>query len=63
MFSQKCGAKLGQEEIYAIVRDVVNKNLSDVEMAAFVMAEHYLGMDENELLWLHARYSRNGNAN
>jgi len=50
--SKMRGSKLGQDEIYAIVRDVVNKNLSDVEMAAFVMAEHYLGMDENELLWL-----------
>jgi AMP phosphorylase len=46
------GAKLTQDELVAIVRDVVNKNLSDVEMAAFIMAEQYVGMDENELLWL-----------
>lgn len=46
------GTKLGQEELTAIVRDVVNKNLSDVEMAAFVMAEQYVGMDDSELLWL-----------
>lgn len=46
------GKKLGREELYSIVRDVVDKNLSEVEMAAFVMAEQYHGMDDNELLWL-----------
>ncbi len=34
------------------MRDVVDNNLSEVEMAAFLMAEHYHGMDEDELLWL-----------
>jgi AMP phosphorylase len=46
------GAKLGREEVYAIVKDVVSRNLSDVEMAAFVMAEHYYGLNDDELLWL-----------
>jgi AMP phosphorylase len=46
------GKKLGREEVYAIVRDVVDRNLSELEMAAFVMAEHYNGMEEDELLWL-----------
>jgi AMP phosphorylase len=46
------GAKLGREEIYAIVKDVVSRNLSEVEMAAFVMAENYNGMSDDELLWL-----------
>lgn len=46
------GAKLGREELYAIVKDVVGGNLSEVEMAAFVMAEKYVGMDDDELIWL-----------
>jgi len=46
------GTKLGREEVYAIVRDVVDRNLSDVEMAAFLLAEQYHGMDDDELLWL-----------
>ena len=46
------GRKLGREELYSIVRDVVNRNLSEVEMAAFLMAEQYHGMDDDELLWL-----------
>jgi AMP phosphorylase len=46
------GKKLAREELYSIVRDVVDKNLSEVEMAAFLMAEHYHGMDDDELLWL-----------
>ena len=46
------GKKLGREELYSIVRDVVNRNLSEVEMAAFLMGEQYHGMDEDEVLWL-----------
>ena len=46
------GKKLAREELYSIVRDVVDRNLSEVEMAAFLMAEQYHGMDEDELLWL-----------
>jgi AMP phosphorylase len=46
------GEKLGREQLYSIVRDVVDRNLSEVEMAAFLMSEQYHGMDEDELLWL-----------
>ena len=46
------GKKLAREELYSIVRDVVDRNLSEVEMAAFLMSEQYHGMDEDELLWL-----------
>jgi AMP phosphorylase len=45
------GAKLGREELYEVVRDVVGKNLSEVEMAEFVMAENYKGLDDDELIW------------
>jgi AMP phosphorylase len=44
------GARLGREELYAIVKDVVGRNLSEVEMAAFLMAEYYHGMDDDELI-------------
>jgi AMP phosphorylase len=46
------GRKLNREELYSIVRDVVDKNLSEVEMAAFLMSEQYQGMADDELLWL-----------
>ena len=46
------GAKLGREELYSIVKDVVSRNLSEVEMAAFIMAENYIGLDDDELIWL-----------
>lgn len=46
------GRKLGREELYSIVKDVVDRNLSEVEMAAFLMAEQYHGMTDDELLWL-----------
>jgi AMP phosphorylase len=46
------GKKLGREELYSIVRDVVDRNLSEVEMAAFLMSEQFHGMDEEEQLWL-----------
>jgi AMP phosphorylase len=46
------GRKLNREELYSIVRDVVDRNLSEVEMAAFLMSEQYQGMADDELLWL-----------
>jgi AMP phosphorylase len=46
------GIKLHREDLYEIVKDVVGRNLSEVEMAAFLMAEQYHGMDDDELLWL-----------
>lgn len=54
------GRKLGREELYSIVRDVVDRNLSELEMAAFVMAEQYYGMEEDELLWLTRAISETG---
>jgi len=46
------GKKLGGEQLYAIVKDVVNRNLSEVEMTAFLLSEQFYGMDDDELLWL-----------
>jgi AMP phosphorylase len=46
------GRKLGRDELYAIVKDVVDRNLSEAEMTAFLLSEQYHGMDDDELLWL-----------
>lgn len=46
------GKPLAKEEYYAIIQDVVNHRLSDVQIAAFLLAEefHGLTMDETEYL-------------
>ena len=46
------GRKLGREELYAIVKDVVDRSLSEAEMTAFLMSEQSQGIDDDELLWL-----------
>ncbi len=42
------GGTLSRDEIYSIVRDVVNHALSELELAAFLLAEEYLGMSMEE---------------
>ncbi|NIN68460.1 MAG: thymidine phosphorylase, partial [Anaerolineae bacterium] len=46
------GVALTKVEIRAIVEDIVSLDLSDLEMAAFVMSQHFRGMnmDETEAL-------------
>lgn len=46
------GESLTRDEIYSIIQDAVDNSLSDVEMAAFLMAEEYKGMTDEELIWL-----------
>lgn len=55
------GKKLGREELYSIVKDVVDGNLTELEIAAFLMAEHYVGMDEDEVLFLTRVIAETGN--
>ena len=43
------GAKLSPEEIRAIIKDVVDGNIGDVEMAAFLLSEYFSGMSSDEL--------------
>ncbi|MDW7971264.1 MAG: AMP phosphorylase [Nitrososphaerota archaeon] len=43
------GQKLDKSEIIQIVRDVVSHSLSPLEIAAFLMAEEYVGMDMDEI--------------
>ena len=42
------GRKLSYEEIFEIVKDVVEGNLSEIEIASFVTALHNLGLDLEE---------------
>ncbi|MEM2271909.1 MAG: thymidine phosphorylase, partial [Archaeoglobaceae archaeon] len=44
--------KLEQEEIRAIVFDIVNNTLSDIEIASFVISSMLRGMDFDEIEWL-----------
>ena len=46
------GKPLNKEEYYAIIQDLVNHKLSEVQIAAFLLAEEYYGstMDEIEYL-------------
>ncbi len=44
--------KLGEKEIFEIIKDVVSGVLTDVEIAAFVSAQLSVGMDINEIIYL-----------
>ncbi len=46
------GQELLRDEIYSIVQDTVRGTLTDVEMAGFLMAQHFHGMTDEEQLWL-----------
>jgi AMP phosphorylase len=43
------GQQLKKDEILHVVQDVVNQNLSEVEIAAFLLAEYYHGMTMEEI--------------
>jgi len=43
------GGALSKEELHRIVKDTVNHSLSELEIAAFLMAEHYVGMSMDEV--------------
>ncbi len=42
------GRRLGYEEMEEIVKDVIKGNLTDIEIASFVTALHFLGLDMEE---------------
>ena len=44
--------ELTQEEIRAVVRDIVERNLSDIELAAYVTATYICGMSLTEITHL-----------
>lgn len=46
------GKKLSRDEIYEIVRDIVNDTLTEIELTTFVLSSHIHGMDFDEIEWL-----------
>ncbi len=46
------GEKLTREEIYEIVRDIVNDALTEIELTAFVLSNYIYGMDMDEVEWM-----------
>ncbi|WP_457591674.1 AMP phosphorylase [Geoglobus sp.] len=46
------GNKLSREELYEIVEDIVENNLTEVELTAFVLANYLVGMDFDEIEWM-----------
>ncbi len=46
------GQNLSEKEIYEIIGDIVNGNLSDIEITAFVVAENTLDLSDDELTYL-----------
>jgi len=46
------GLKLNQAEIAAIIKGFVDNTVPDYQMAAFLMAVYFRGMDEEETYWL-----------
>jgi AMP phosphorylase len=43
------GGTLNKEELHRIVKDTVTHSLSELEVAAFLMAEQYVGMNMDEV--------------
>ncbi len=50
--NKRDGRKLSQLEITSIVKGFVDGSLPDYQMAAFLMAVYFRGMDEEETYWL-----------
>ncbi len=46
------GEKLTKDEIYAIIKDIVEDNLSVIELASYVTAIYIRGMDMDETEWM-----------
>jgi AMP phosphorylase len=46
------GQKLTKDNIYSIVADAVAGNLSNLELAAFILAQEFLGLDGEEIEYL-----------
>ncbi len=44
--------KLGEDQIRSIVRDIVDNNLSEVELAAYITASYIHNLDAQETEWL-----------
>ncbi|MBI4168058.1 MAG: AMP phosphorylase [Candidatus Aenigmarchaeota archaeon] len=54
------GARLNKQEMFAIVKDTVDRKLSDVELTAFVSSLHFNGMSMDETVALSAAMAETG---
>ncbi len=54
------GARLNKQEIFVIVRDTVDRKLSDIELTAFVSALHFRGMSMDETVALSMSMAETG---
>lgn len=52
--------KLTAEEIHAIIKDIVDGNLSDTELSAFVTSSYINGMDMDEIEWMTSAMVKTG---
>lgn len=46
------GQPFTKDQIYSVIQDVVNQNLSELEVAAFLMEEKFQGMSMDEIEYL-----------
>lgn len=56
------GARLSKQEMFAIVKDTVDRKLSDIELTAFVSALHFRGMSMDETVALSTSMAETGKA-
>ncbi|MBI4176833.1 MAG: AMP phosphorylase [Candidatus Aenigmarchaeota archaeon] len=54
------GARLNKQEMFAIVKDTVERKLSDVELTAFVSSLHFNGMSMDETVALSTSMAETG---
>lgn len=46
------GGKFSKDEIYSIIKDIVDNALNEIEMTAFVLSSYLNGMDFDEIEWM-----------
>ncbi len=46
------GGKFTKEEVYEIIKDIVENSLTEIELTAFVLSNYLVGMDFDEIEWM-----------
>ncbi|MGQ4833146.1 MAG: AMP phosphorylase [Candidatus Asgardarchaeia archaeon] len=54
------GMELGRDEIFEIIRDIVNGSLSELEILAFVMAQKFKGLSLKEMTYMVEAMAKTG---
>jgi len=54
------GDKLSRDEIFEIIRDMVNGSLTELEILAFVMAQNFVGVSMDEIAYLTEAMAKTG---